>query len=74
MTRDRKWLTPAALKDALSIRVKACGSQRTLAREIGVSEPYLSDVLNGRREPGAKLLEGLGYRRVVVYETLDRRR
>ena len=46
---------------------KQRGSQRTLARELGVSEAYLSDVINGRRDPGRKLLKALGLERVVDY-------
>lgn len=62
------WLTPQALRDVIATEVKAMGEQQIVARALGVSPQYLCDVLNGRREPGAKLLKGLGYRRVVVYE------
>ncbi len=34
----------------------------------GVSESYLSDILSGRREPGAKLLSSIGMKRVTYYE------
>ena len=43
---------------------------RTLAvfaDELGVSPAYLSDVLNGNREPGPKILDALGIERVVSY-------
>ena len=33
----------------------------------GVSASYLSDVVNSRREPGDKILAGLGLRKVVRY-------
>jgi transcriptional regulator with XRE-family HTH domain len=58
--------TPAALLER--IRNEAAGSQKAAAKRLGVSEQYLCDVLKGRREPGKKLLDALGYRRVVVYE------
>lgn len=45
-------------------------TQRALADEIGVSAAYLNDYLHFRREPGAKLLDGLGLRRVPMYERL----
>lgn len=38
-------------------------SQAQLARDLGVSPAYLSDVLNRRREPGDGILKPLGLRR-----------
>lgn len=38
------------------------GSQRELARELGVSDAYLSDVLNRRRNPGDKILGAMNRR------------
>ena len=43
-------------------------TQKKLAYELGVSIGYLNDYLHFRREPGAKLLEGLGIYKVVMYE------
>lgn len=48
------------------------GSQRALAKHLGVSEPYLSDVIHGRRDPGPKLLKALGLDRVVSYQPAKR--
>jgi len=42
-------------------------TQSSVARELGVSQPYLTDVLKGRRLPAQKLSLALGYRRVVRY-------
>lgn len=39
---------------------------RELAAEIGCSAAYLSDVINGRRDPGPKILDFLGLERVLV--------
>ena len=39
------------------------GSQVALAKRLNVSAPYLSDVLNRRRDPGEAILEPLGLRR-----------
>ena len=50
---------------------RACaeaGGQKHWADRKGVSEQYLSDVLNARKEPGPLILEALGLRRVVSYE------
>ena len=41
--------------------------QKDVARDLGVSAAYLNDYLQGRREPGEKLLCGLGFERVVMY-------
>lgn len=43
-------------------------TQAEYAEMRGVSTAYLSDVLNGRREPGEKLLKAHGMKRVVYYE------
>lgn len=60
--------TEAALLERLRIVVAGAGNQQLAARQLGVSAQYLCDVIKGRREPGKKLLDALGYRRVVVYE------
>ena len=48
-------------------------TQKGLSEELGVSLSYLNDYLHFRRNPGAKLLEGLGIRRLVMYECLTKR-
>lgn len=40
------------------------GSMRALAREWGVGPSYISDLLDGRRAPGPKILGPLGLERV----------
>ena len=42
-------------------------TQRELAHELNVSASYLNDYLHFRREPGPKLLEGLGIKKVAMY-------
>lgn len=49
-------------------RANEAGSQKALAETLGVSAPYLSDVINGRREPSENLLSRLGIRRIVEFE------
>ncbi len=51
----------------LRARAEKAGSQRALAERLGVTPAYLSDVLQGRREPGPKILAALGLRRVEMY-------
>lgn len=45
-------------------------SLRTFAEEIGVTPAYISDIYNGRRHPGAKVLDyfGIGKTRKTVVE------
>ena len=43
-------------------------TQRDVAADLGVSAAYLNDYLHFRREPGPKILESLGLRRVTCYE------
>lgn len=50
---------------------QARGSQRALAKYLGVSPAYLSDVLKGRREPGPKILDALGMTKRTVYAPTD---
>jgi predicted transcriptional regulator len=57
-----------AFNTALARFIKESGSQTVAARRLHVSDAYLSDVKNGRREPGAKILTALGLRRIVNYE------
>jgi len=43
------------------------GSQKAFAEKHGLSPSYISDVLQGQREPGAKFLAAVGAERVVCY-------
>ena len=67
------WATPEALIDRLRRVIAEAGSQDAAAKQLGISGAYLCDVMKRRREPGKKLLDGLGYRRIVVYEQVERR-
>ena len=42
------------------------GSQREAAQALEVSEPYLSDILRGRRRVSDAMLAKLGLRRTVI--------
>lgn len=41
-------------------------SQREAAAELGISQSYLSDLLNDRREFSERILAAIGLARVVV--------
>ncbi len=42
-------------------------TQKSLARDLGVSLSYLNECITGRKVLGPKLLDALGYERQVVY-------
>lgn len=46
--------------------VKRMGSQTAVAKHYGITNSYLSDILNGRRKPARIILEQLGFERVSV--------
>ena len=48
------------------------GSQKQLAKQLGVSPAYLGDILHGRREPGEKILKALGFQRSIYYHRSHR--
>ena len=60
MTRDD-------VVELLRKRIGKAGTQAAIAREFGVTETYISDILHGKCAPGEKILGGLGLRRVVSY-------
>lgn len=63
-------MTAAEVRDLLREACIDAGSQRAWATEHGVSPVYVSDVLSGRREPGEKILDALGLRKIVSYEPI----
>lgn len=69
-------MTESELVALLKSRVEQAGSMRALAREFGIQPSYLSDLLQGRRAPGPKVLGPLGLRRVklVTYEPIKKTR
>lgn len=50
----------------LRARVTELGSQRAVARALGVSDPFISDLLRGRRRFSDRMLAQLGLQRAVV--------
>lgn len=60
-------LSAVEFGNLLSYFVTTAGSQKAAARNLKVSPQYLSDVLNGRREPGKSILNALGYEKRVTY-------
>jgi hypothetical protein len=59
--------TAAAVRAMLREEAKYEGSQRALAKLIGCSATFLSDILCGKREPAGKVIAWLGLERHVTY-------
>ena len=52
--------------------VDEAGSQRNLAKKLGISPMFVCDVLKGRRDPGEKMLKAMGYeRKVSIRRTVE---
>lgn len=60
-------MTRNALIRKLYAMVEERGTQRAVAKYLGVSEIYLSDVLRGKRNPGESILAKLGLTAQTVY-------
>lgn len=58
---------PDVMVRFIRLRIKL-GSQKSLAGKLGISESYLSDMINHRRALSDELLEMLGVDRYTVYE------
>lgn len=54
--------------EELRRRLATAGTQKALADQLGISQPFLCQVINGQREPGKALLDTLGLERVVIYQ------
>jgi transcriptional regulator with XRE-family HTH domain len=53
-------ITEEEVRQRLREAIERAGSQQAYAAQIGVSNSYLSDVVNGRRLPGESILRPLG--------------
>lgn len=60
--------------DVLLSEIEYRGSARNWARRAAVSEQYVSDVVAGRRAPGAKILKALGIEATIQYTQVYCRR
>ena len=60
-------MTIGLLRLWLRGEIARIGTQKEAAARWRVSETHLSDVLNGKREPGAKLLNQWGLCRQIAY-------
>ena len=65
----RGFMNEEAVRRLLGRECKKLGSIRAWAEEHGFSAMFVSDVINGRRAPGKRMLDilGLERERVVIY-------
>ena len=43
------------------------GGQSSFAKAHGISTAYVNDILQGRRDPGKKILDAIGFEKRVIY-------
>lgn len=56
-----------SLSDVLKIISGMGNTQTEIAKQLGVSGAYLSEIMGGTRKPGPKLLEALKMRSETFY-------
>jgi hypothetical protein len=64
-------ITKAGVEYLLKKRIEELGSQAAFAEEAGVSRQFVNDVLKGSRNLTKPVLDALGVREVVIYETIE---
>jgi len=57
---------PRSADQVLREFVARYGSQIAAARALGISQPYMSDIMNGRRDLSERIMKSLGLERVIV--------
>lgn len=62
----RASLTETDAHAALAALIETHGSQTAVAKRLGLSVPYINDLIHGRRLFSDAMLEKLGMRRIVV--------
>jgi hypothetical protein len=67
-----RFATQEHLLEIIERAVHQPEGQQGAAQRWGVSPAYVCDVRRRRRAIGGKLLKALGYRRVVLYESIGR--
>jgi len=55
------------MRSMLRSAVHTEGSQKALAKRIGISPQFLGDMLNDRRQITGKALKYLGFEQITVY-------
>jgi transcriptional regulator with XRE-family HTH domain len=58
--------TEKELKQLIIDRIKYGVTQKSLAKELGISQGYLSDFLAGKRGIGTQIVKALGFEQVFI--------
>jgi len=67
-------ISETEMHQRLELMIENAGGVRLLARRLGVSAAYVSDVRHGKRGPGPKILGPMKLRRVrVVHVSYEER-
>lgn len=61
---------PDDIRKKLCHAIELAGSQQALGEQIGVSGPFISMMLSGKKQISDKVLAHLGYERIVIYRRL----
>lgn len=67
MAKDNE-VTQAEILDTIRQMVSKWGSQKAVADHLGISNAYMSDILNGNRDISTAVARRLGYTKVVKYK------
>lgn len=65
-----EYITKKDLVEELRLLADSMSNHAALAEKIKISPQYLSDILAGRRDPGAAVLQFLKVEKVVVYRDI----
>jgi hypothetical protein len=69
-----EYLTVDQVRELLRKGCEEAGGQSAWARKHGLAQPFVSDVLKGKREPGDKLCKALGIEREIRFAPVRRKR
>jgi hypothetical protein len=70
MITRRDWLTGFEFIDKLN-SMRGNRSLRDFAKELGVSNTFLGDVLALQKSPGDKIPEAVGYEAITLYRPIE---
>lgn len=62
-----KYLSKSEVVETLAAACEIAGGQKAWADENGLSAPYVSDVINSRRDPGDAICRALRLEKRIVY-------
>lgn len=65
-------LTSKDVRAELRAMEKEAGGRSALARKLGITASYVGDLLDGKRDPGDKVLPLLGLKKVIFYQQTNR--